>query len=95
MNMTNIIDKVIKVYMDTYLDYLKMKDKDEKWVLQNMEWLKKTTEIGLKVVNGIQSRREFNEYFKVIEQNSELKKILYSACKKVFIGDGKARVRAA
>ena len=95
MNMTDIVDRIMKVYMDTYLDYLKTKEEDEEWVLQNMEWLKNTTDIGLKVVNGIQSRRGFDEYFKVIEQNVELKKILYNACKKVFIDCGKAYYRAA
>jgi hypothetical protein len=93
--MTDIVDRIMKVYMDTYLDYLKTKEEDEEWVLQNMEWLKNTTDIGLKVVNGIQSRSGFDEYFKVIEQNVELKKILYNACKKVFVECGKAYIRAA
>jgi hypothetical protein len=95
MNMANIIDRVMKVYMDTYLEYLLTKEEDEEWVLRNMDWLEKTTEIGIKVVNGGLSRRDFDEYFKVIEQNAELKRILYSACKKVFVECGKAYIRAA
>jgi hypothetical protein len=95
MEMPNIIDVVMKVYWDTYLEYLIMKNEDKKWVLQNMEWLKKTTAIGLKVVNGIGSRHGFNEYCKVIEKNTELKKILYCACKKVFDEYGKTCNRAA
>ena len=95
MEMANIIDVVIKVYWDTYLEYLIMKNEDEKWVLQNMEWLKKTTEMGLMVVNGIGGRHGFNEYLKVIEKNAELKKLLCCACKKVFNEYGKTSIRAA
>ncbi len=95
MEMTNIIDEVMEVYWDTYLDYLKMKKEDEEWVLRNMEWLKKTTDIGLKVVSGVSSRRGFLVYFKEIEKNSELKKILYYACKKVFDEYGKTYIKVA
>ena len=63
--------------------------------MRNIEWLKRTTNIGLKVVEGSESRRGFFEYFKVIEQNAELKKLLYSACKKVFDEVGEANSRAA
>ena len=66
MEMANIMDVVMKVYWDTYLEYLIMKNEDESWVLQNMDWLKKTTDIGLKVLNGLVNRHSFNEYFKFI-----------------------------
>lgn len=95
MNTDNLFDRLVEVYWDTYLRYLDGKKKDEVWVKQNMEWLKKTSDIGLQVIKGIEGIRYLLQYFHTVEKNPELTKVLFLACRGVLAEYEKEYLSAA
>jgi len=84
MNIIEILDEMFRVYWNTCIEYLKRKQNDREWIHKNFQWLNKIVDKGMETVKNIESGKRYFPLYQVMEENTELREVLYKACNNVI-----------
>jgi hypothetical protein len=84
MDPQKLLYEIMETYWDALVGYLISKRGDSEWVCSNQGWLEKLVDSGNSTVSGIGDGNGLIDFYRVAEENDELKSVLYEACNLVI-----------